>query len=1171
MLFRLEDFDLAIDNKKTVLELVDRNGTFEPKDVLGHLQSLSIIYSYAGYYDQALDCDKNALLYCISEIGDDCFERINLFNSLAADYFDLGQYNSSLEYYSLVADYYEKASDYPMLATIRKSMSEAYCELGEYDLAIHASEQAISIMDNSEDLDLSLYLSVVDVLGYACSQKKDYKRAIAFYENALLLIDDTCGKNSEEYITRLISTALLYCDLEDTSSAKKYKEEIDEYNENGLITYGLVLLDNRLAELLNQDGSFSESMDFAREAAGLIKGLDEKDNLLYLTCMDNLANGYAYLNDPFMAIEYRTIALNLNKELFGTNSSEYALCLCNMASDYLDCGKYDLAFTYAEEAIASFEQVNNCDPANYAFAQSTVAQCYMEVGNYAAGAVYYESAKDVLSKLDRLTKESQIEYARILHNTAICLGEIGQIDRAINYAEESSSTYRNLFGEESMQYIDCLTNLSNRFSDAGNLELAKEYLQHAIHLSEKHYGKHSQEYVNKVINLGNIYCRNEEYANAMHYYEDALSITDFLETDHPDLLSRIYNNMSICLSYMGNYMEALSFEKESLKINRLIYNGYPDKWLINLYVLGGAYLNLHQSIEASSYYSEFVSTLSLVLKNAFSFVGSQMQSSYWDRFSRFMTNGLYDDCVRLSTPVMNRTAFDGALLGKGLLLNAEMEMRKIILESSDEEALRMYNEIQESRIRLDKIYEDPVGKKELIDSLNNDIETRQQELMKRSKAFGDYTRNLALKWTDVQSALGKKDIAIEFETYTHKDTTFYIALTLRPGYTEPHLVELFNSEELKQVRARYDKTTGMRDYYSSNNLSGLVWGKLESEMRGIKNVYFSPAGELHNIGIEYLLDKDGKHLVSEKRNFYRLTSTRELAKEHLPLKISDATVYGGIRYDVTPVSKLTGSETESELLAQMAARTYTQLDSLSVTRGGSGVWDFLEGSEAEAQAVSSTLTSMRVRNVLLEGENGTEESFKALSGSGTDIIHISTHGFYWQSEKEAAHNKMNTSSFMLNDESRAPKEDKALTRSGLLFAGAQNAFDGKDIPLDVEDGILTAKDISRMDLRSTDLVVLSACQTGLGEVSGDGVFGLQRGFKKAGVKSIIMSLWKVDDIATKVMMTQFYKNLAKGKSKYDAFHDAQKYLRHYVDEEGRTYDEPEYYAAFVLLDAINDA
>ena len=579
--------------------------------------------------------------------------------------------------------------------------------------------------------------------------------------------------------------------------------------------------------------------------------------------------------------------------------------------------------------------------------------------------------------------------------------------------------------------------------------------------------------------------------------------------------------------------------------------------------IGDCALRQRDYAKASESFSAYSELATSMVTRTFSSLTESQRALFWEKYSRFFTNRLYDNAAAISTPEMNRTAYDGALLGKGLLLNAETEMRKLILESGDEEALGMYNEIQESRIRLDKLYESPAGKKVQIDSLNGDIDRRQQELMKRSRAFGDYTRNLALKWTDVQSALGKKDIAIEFETYTHKDTTFYVALTLRPGYTEPHLVALFTGGELKRSDVSHDEDTGMRDYYRSPDITNLFWGKLSDELKGVRNVYFSPAGELNNIGIEYMRDEDGKHLLSERRNYYRLTSTRELTKEYRAGKMRDAALYGGILYDATPSTRLTGKESESERLACMASRPGISLDSLSVTRGG-GKLVYLDGSKKEAEAISSTLSSKNVRNDLLEGADGTEESFKALSGAQKDVIHIATHGFYY-TETEAARGGLEDSSFILDGESEAPKEDKALTRSGLLFAGAQNAFDGKEIPIDVEDGILTAKDIARMDLRGTDLVVISACQSGLGEVTGDGVFGLQRGFKKAGVQSIVMSLWEVSDEATRIMMTRFYENLAKGKGKYDSFRDAQNYLRKCDDG---FYDKPQYYAAFVLLDAI---
>ena len=187
---------------------------------------------------------------------------------------------------------------------------------------------------------------------------------------------------------------------------------------------------------------------------------------------------------------------------------------------------------------------------------------------------------------------------------------------------------------------------------------------------------------------------------------------------------------------------------------------------------------------------------------------------------------------------------------------------------------------------------------------------------------------------------------------------------------------------------------------------------------------------------------------------------------------------------------------------------------------------------------------------------------------------------------------------MSGDKSQAQYiEDKALTRSGLLLSGANIALQGKPLPEGIEDGILTAKELAELDLRGVDLVVLSACQTGLGEIAGDGVFGLQRGFKKAGANTLLMSLWKVDDNATRLLMTQFYKNLFAGKSKFESLRDAQKYVRDYEvnvetasDKQWKSlarqkknqskkqtskkvkkikkYKDPYYWAGFILLDAI---
>ena len=175
-----------------------------------------------------------------------------------------------------------------------------------------------------------------------------------------------------------------------------------------------------------------------------------------------------------------------------------------------------------------------------------------------------------------------------------------------------------------------------------------------------------------------------------------------------------------------------------------------------------------------------------------------------------------------------------------------------------------------------------------------------------------------------------------------------------------------------------------------------------------------------------------------------------------------------------------------------------------------------------------------------------------------EILHIATHGFYEPEGKKKSFSDFLTSGNKNN------KEDLSLSRSGLFLAGAASAIDPvkrKDIPEGVDDGILTAKEISRLDFQGLDLVVLSACQTGLGTITGEGVFGLQRGFKKAGAQTIIMSLWKVDDAATKYLMTEFYKNLTDGKTKREAFVEAQDLLR-------IKYQDPRKWAAFIMVDAM---
>lgn len=266
--------------------------------------------------------------------------------------------------------------------------------------------------------------------------------------------------------------------------------------------------------------------------------------------------------------------------------------------------------------------------------------------------------------------------------------------------------------------------------------------------------------------------------------------------------------------------------------------------------------------------------------------------------------------------------------------------------------------------------------------------------------------------------------------------------------------------------------------------------------------------------------------------------------------IKEAVLYGGLKYDADTTALVVENKKYTDIPRDLNIQHTFYPDSLNLRDGAK----YLPATKIEAEQIKQALENTRLQPALYMDLRGTEESFKALSGKNISMLHIATHGFYW-TETEARQTK-DLDFLMMGDNNQSRYvEDKALTRSGLLLSGANIALKGNPLPEGLEDGILTAKELAGLDLRGLDLVVLSACQTGLGEITGDGVFGLQRGFKKAGANTLLMSLWKVDDNATQLLMTQFYKNLLAGKSKFESLREAQKYVRDYEVEIETTPDK----------------
>ena len=507
--------------------------------------------------------------------------------------------------------------------------------------------------------------------------------------------------------------------------------------------------------------------------------------------------------------------------------------------------------------------------------------------------------------------------------------------------------------------------------------------------------------------------------------------------------------------------------------------------------------------------------------------------------------------------------YDNELFKKGLLLRNSDNLRRYLTESDDTTAIYLYQKILSLKVEREQ-YRSQLFSDSVVYELTHEIDDKERILYNLSGWYKEQMQYDNISWTDVRSELKENEVAIEFVNYGYIDQ--YFALVLRKDYDYPKLVKLPNFKNEPQEKRdnawkwylhnldfalRYQFSAQPEEphflefvgdageiyQYGGNgtDLYNALWQPLEEYIHEGETIYFSPVGVLHQLSIE-ALPISSSEVLADKYDLRRVSSTRKLTQHTSKETITTATLYGGITYDV-----------------DVKDRAVCSMYDDGVDRGS--VSD-LVGTIEEVENISQMLRNRKVKYQIYSADKANEESFKALSGKHQDVLHIATHGFFWpdsvaQSKKYFAGRSTDANRHYIDP----------LNRCGLYFAGANLALRGNGNLLleGVQDGILTGKEISLLDLRGTKLVVLSACKTGIGEVTSDGVFGLQRAFKQAGVETIIMSLWEVDDEATQELMTTFYRYWFSGKNKREAFQQAQVELR-------RTRPDSYYWAGFIMLD-----
>ena len=989
--------------------------------------------------------------------------------------------------------------------------------------------------------------------------------AIQYSEEALALIEQMYGKDHPDYATTLDNIATCYSNLGDYNKAIEYYNELITIQEKTIGTehqdYATTL--NNIALCYYELGEYDHALEYHYEALRIREvtlGVEHSD---YAMSLNNIALCYYSIGDYSKAIDLYFNALYI----FDDTERNYATALSNLANCYIDLGDYNKALEIHNNAIEIKEQTIGKEHPDYAVSLCNIATCFNELGEYNKAIEYHSNA---LKILENSVGYKRPNYATVLNNIGLCYFDLGNYNKAFEIHSEAASINGQVLGSEHPNYALDLNNIALCYYCLGDYNNALEYLDRARIIQEKTIGVEHLDYLNTINNIAMCLSDLEDYNAAIEIHTEVLALLEkILGEEHP-VYALSLNNIAMCYHDLGNNDRAIEYLYEVLSIYGNIFGKEHPDYQFTLQNISACYLESHNNAfsETAKEYTEL--NIASICRT-FVDLSLNERKLFWDKHSYWYDGPIHQGVCEFNDASLLPTAYNSVLFSKGLLLNAEIAMRDLLEEFNDPVAIELYNELLSTRSVLNKQYELALDKRFLsTDSLENRADELERLLINRSKVYGDYTRNLQLRWSDVQSRLSDKDIAIEFASFSDENSTTYIAYFLKKGYKAPAYKKILTHDN--------NENLNNSEIYLSAEFSKTLWGALKEELSGVENIYFAPTGELYNIAIESLpYWENPSMLVSDKWNFFRLSSTRELALNKEKYNSKSAAVYGGLKYD-----------TATNQLSTTDEFNYNPLD-VDAIGLRSGV-EYLPGSHNEALLIDKLLKSNKVYDKLYLGEAGTETTLKALGGEYVNMLHIATHGFYW-TEREAR--RMN---FQFLNNQNKNVEDKMLSRSGLLFAGANNILSGKEIPGNIDDGVLTAEEISRIDLRGLDLLVLSACQTGLGEISGEGVFGLQRGFKKAGAQSILMSLWNVDDKATQLFMSKFYELLLADKdnphNKRNAHLNAQQFVKNYeIDMNSISSHELEYYkengavinyntgkvkpfcnhkfwAAFILLDAI---
>ncbi|PWT77762.1 MAG: kinesin [Acidobacteria bacterium] len=1087
----------------------------------------------AAKFAEALPLAQKALTISEKSFGPEKPETAKSLDDLGAVYVGMGDYAKAEPLYQRALTISEKAlgPDYPETAGALNKLGELYIIRGALPKAEPILQRALEIREKALGPEHTDTAESLDNLGALYSSKGDYAKAEPILQRALRIREKTLWPEHPAIARSLNDLAFLYQKRGAYAKAEPLYQRALKIREKALGPGH-----PETAESLNNlGGLYYVQTDYIKAESLFERALKIRERALppshpdIADSLNNLAVAYDDMGEYRKAEPLYQRAVTFFEKELGPEHRETATSINNLAVLYDEMGDYAQAEPLFQRALKIREKALGPDHPSTAESLNTLAWLYVHTGEYPKAEPMFQRALKIYEKA--LGPEHR-DTGTSLNNLALLYEEMGDYGKAEPLFKRTFEIWAKALGPDNPDTAASINNLAGLYVRTGDYGKAEPLFQRALGIYEKALGPEHRRSAKIRNNLALLYEKNGDYAKAEPLFQHALrTFEQALGSAHPETAATI-SNLALLHEKQGDYAVAESLFQLALSARREALGSDHPGTAETLNDLARVYANIGNPQEGLSLARQGRQVGEKILSNILSFTSEQERLAFQRTTNPYSLAASLGDAAEVAEIILRQ---------KGVVLDSLLEDRLVAEASQDPKQRDVIAQVRSTKQRLMKLQlevpkdfsEEAVKRREADkQELSNRVEQLEGGLARQVAGLGKARRALGVTAKQVQATLAKDEALIELIRYEHylgknKSEPRYGAVVITAS-REPKWVPLGSAVEIDKNITLYQKSArGATDEETLHNtlhsLYAQIWRPIEKSLPdATKRVILSPDGQLNFISFGTLLGTD-ERFVAEKYAISYVASGRDVLRETKPSISPMLLVYANPDFGGKTVAQ-NGTQGSAVALRVVEMR---DLQSLFLPP--------LPGTAAEANALQKR--AGKSAKVFL-GANATEAELRQVNSPR--ILHLATHGFF-QREIE-----LGTTTTGADGESEIPKGKlvNPMHRSGLALAGAQRtleAWNHGDVPPTENDGIVTAEEVGGLKLDGTWLVVLSACETGSGEVrAGEGVMGLRRGFIQAGAQNLLMTLWPISDQTTVQIMLDFYDAADKTHNAPQALADVQR-------------------------------